>query len=374
MIIKFNDLFKEYSLIKKSLGVKLDTLFKNSDYINGKEVKLFEENLKKLTKSKFAISCGNGTDALQISLMSLNLKRNDEVIMPAFSYISIIETVVLLGLKPVLVDVNYDTFLMNEKEIENKITSKTKVIVPVHLFGQNCYMEKIKNIAKKYSLFIIEDSAQSIASNYNFKNKKIQSGNIGDLGCFSFFPTKNMGCYGDGGAIITNNSKLFERIVMIKNHGQKQKYRHDLVGVNSRLDTLQACVLNSKFQLLRKSNSLRKRNAKHYYSLLKDEKGIILPKRVDHSDHIYHQFTIKVKNNKRDFVKNELQKIGIPTIIYYPFTMNSHKAYQRYFKKNKNYHVSKLLCNEVLSLPIHPYLNKNNIKFISNKIINILND
>ncbi len=374
MKIKFNNLYQEHNLIKKNLEKKFKKLFKSTDFINGTEVKIFEENLKKITKSKYAVSCGNGTDALQISLMSLDLKQNDEVIIPAFSYISIIETTVLLGLKPILVDVNYDTFNIDEKKIESKITNKTKVIVPVHLFGQNCNMNIIKRIAKKYKLFIIEDSAQSISTNYYYNSKKIQSGAIGDLGCFSFFPTKNMGCYGDGGAIITNNHKLYKKIKMIKNHGQKFKYQHDLVGVNSRLDTIQACVLNSKLKILKKNNLARKFNASIYHKILKDEKNIVLPIKLNHSDHTYHQFTIKVQNNKRDFLKNELDKNGIPSIIYYPYPMHYHRAYKKFFKKDKNYKISEKLSLEVLSLPIHPYLTKKEIEYVSNKIINILNE
>ncbi len=337
-------------------------------------VKIFENNIKKLTKAKFVVSCGNGTDALQIALMSLNLKKNDEIIMPAFSYISVIEMTVLLGLKPVLVDVNYESFHIDEKKIEDKISSKTKVIVPVHLYGQNSNMLAIKNIAKKYKLFIIEDAAQSISSNNIIKNKKLQSGTFGDIGCFSFFPTKNLGCYGDGGAIITNNEYLYNRLKMIKNHGQKIKYQHDLLGINSRLDTIQACVLNAKIKILKKNNSTRRSNANLYYKLLKNNKKIVLPKKLNYSEHIYHQFTIKVLNKKRDFLKKELDKIGIPSQIYYPQPMNKNIAYKKLFKKNISFPISEKLSKEVISLPIHPYLTKKEITFISNKINNILND
>lgn len=374
MKIKFNNLQKEHRIIKNELNKKFNKLFLSNDFINGKEVGLFEENLKKITNSKYAISCANGTDALQISLMSLNLKKNDEIIMPAFSYISIIESTVLLGLTPVLVDVDYDTFLIDPSKIEEKITNKTKAIVPVHLFGQNCDLKNITKLAKKYNLFVIEDSAQSISSSYKINNKILQSGSIGDLGCFSFFPTKNLGCYGDGGAIVTNNKKLYERIKMIKNHGQKIKYQHEIIGVNSRLDTIQACVLNSKLKIMKKNNNKRKYNAKIYKSLLMNVKDLVLPESNCESDHIYHQFTIKIKNKKREIVINELKRYGIPTIIYYPKPMHKHKAYKFKINNNHKFPISEKICSEVLSLPIHQYLTYKEIKYISSKIANILNE
>ncbi len=374
MKIKFNNLKKEHNLVKLEFSKKLKRLFNDSDYINGKEVNIFEDNIKTLTKSKYAISCGNGTDALQISLMCLNLRKGDEVIMQAFSYISILETTVLLGLKPVLVDVDYDTFHIDENKLEKKITQKTKVIVPVHLFGQNSNMSKIRKIAKRYNLFIIEDAAQSISSNNIVGKNKIQSGNMGDIGCFSFFPTKNLGSYGDGGAIITNNRSLYNRIKMIRNHGQKVKYKHDLLGVNSRLDTIQACVLNSKIKILKKNNKARINNAKIYFNLLKKNKNIILPKKVDYSDHIFHQFTIKVLYGKRNKLIEYLKTFGVPSIIYYPSPMHKNGAYKSFFNKSNDLLMSEKLSNEVLSLPIHPYLFKKEIVFISNKINKFLND
>ena len=375
MNIEFNNLKKEYFEIQKFIKPKLNYLFKKNDFINGIEINIFEDKLKKMLVSDHLISCGNGTDAILIAIMSLGLKRGDQVIMPAFAYISVIEVVCFLGLTPLLVDVDYNTFNINTELIERNINKKTKLIIPVHLFGQNSNMKAILKIAKKYNLYVIEDAAQSINCNYYFKKNKIKkSGTIGDLGCYSFFPTKNLGCYGDGGALVTNNLILSKKARMIKNHGQKTKYNHHIIGVNSRLDTIQAIILNSKLNILNKNTKKREINANFYDENLKNVKDIIIPRRVSFSDHVFHQYTIKVLRNKRNFLREKLKERGIPTIVYYPKSINQQKAYRNMFNSKKKFYVSEKLAKEVLSLPVHPYLNKRNLEFISKNIKDILND
>ena len=304
--VKFNDLLLEHKQIDKELKKKLNKIFNISAFIGGDEIIKLEKSLSKLLNVKNVITCNSGTDALQIALMSLNLKKGDEVIIPSFSYISAIEVVALLGLTPRLIDIDSNTFNIDINELENAITSKTKVVIPVHLFGQNSNMHKIISIAKKYKIKIIEDSAQSINSKYRINKKIFKSGTMGDIGCISFFPTKNLGCYGDGGAILTNNNKLAKKIRMIKNHGQSKKYIHDMIGVNSRLDNIQATIINLKLKYFENNNSNRKKIADIYFESLNNIKEINLPKTEKYSEHIYHQFTIIVKNGKRDALKKKL--------------------------------------------------------------------
>ncbi len=363
--IKFNDLPQQYKKIKNEVIKSFNNIHKNSDYINGYEVKNFEKKFKNYLGDKHVITCGNGTDALQIAIMSLNLKPGDEVILPSFAYVSIIEVVCLLGLVPVLIDVDLFSFNINPQNIKKAISSKTKLIIPVHLFGQNSDMESIMNIAKENNIFVIEDAAQSVnCLNIFSNNKKYISGTIGDIGCISFFPTKNLSCFGDGGALITNNSNLAKKIAMIKNHGQSIKYFHEIIGVNSRLDTLQASVLNIKLNYLKEENLKRKKNASVYNQKLASIKNIVLPKQSLYSEHIYHQYTIRVKKNKRNLLQNKLRIKNIPTIIYYPLPLHLQKAFKVSSIKVGALNVSTQLCKEVLSLPIHPYLTTNQINFV----------
>tara|TARA_Y100000294_G_C8524757_1_gene324410 strand:- start:31 stop:1164 length:1134 start_codon:yes stop_codon:yes gene_type:complete len=373
--VKFNDLARQYKKIKNEVSKSFTDIHKRGDYINGNEVARFEKKLQQYLNVKYVITCGNGTDALQIAIMSLNLKQGDEVIIPAFSYVSVIEVVCILGLAPVLVDIDPLTFNLDPKKIEGALSSKTKLIIPVHLFGQNSDMESIMNIAKKNNIFVIEDVAQSINASITFSNKKkYNSGTIGNIGCFSFFPTKNLSCYGDGGAIITNNSSLAKKISMIKNHGQTKKYFHNMIGMNSRLDTLQAAILNIKLKYLNKENLRRKKNASIYNKKLPFIKGIIIPIKSNFSEHIYHQYTIRVKNKKRDLLKKRLSIKNISTFVYYPLPFHLQKAFQKLIRKVGTLNISTQLCKEVLSLPIHPWLTNSQINYVIKCIKEILDE
>ena len=369
-IIKINNLNSQYKELSSEIIKSINKVFKSSNFINGKEVTDFEKNLQKRYKVKNVITCANGTDAIQIAIMSLNLRKGSEVIMPSFSYISTIETVVMLGMKPILVDVDANTFNIDVLKINNHINKKTKLIIPVHLYGQNSNMEDIMKIANKNNLFVIEDAAQAIDSDIKFKNGKIyKSGTVGNIGCYSFFPNKNLGCYGDGGALVTNNSKLAKNIRMIKNHGQKKKYHHEVVGVNSRLDTIQAAILKIKLKNLKKENNLRNKNANFYSANLDSCKQILLPKKINYSNHVFHQYTIKVLNRKRDKLKDFLRVNGIESIVYYPKPLHFQKAYQNLIKNKKKLIVSEKLSEQVLSIPVHAYLTKKELKYIAHKII-----
>jgi len=371
--IKFIDLPLQYNKIKKDVIKSFNIIHKNADYINGYEVLKFEKKLKNFLNVKHVISCGNCTDALKIAILSLNLKPKDEVILPAFTYVSVIEVVCLLNLVPVLVDVDLSTFNLDPKQIEKALSPKTKLIIPVHLFGHNADMEEIIKIAKKNRIYIIEDAAQSFNSSLIFSDKKkYKSGTVGDIGCFSFFPTKNFSCYGDGGAIITNSNALAKKIRMIKNHGQLKKNVHEILGINSRLDTLQAAVLNIKLKYLKNENLKRKKNASIYNKKLALIKDIVLPSKYFFSDHIYHQYTIRVNKRKRDLLKKKLSIKNIPTFIYYPLPLHLQKAYRKSIKKTGPLYISSKLCKEVLSLPIHPWLSNNQINYISKSIKEIL--
>ena len=311
------------------------------------------------------IPCGNGTDALQIAMMALNLSAGDEVIVPAFTYVATAEVIGLLGLKPVLVDVDPDTFNIDTKLIQEAITDKTRLIVPVHLFGQCADMETIMNIAQKHNLYVIEDTAQAIGANYTFSDgSEKKAGTIGHIGTTSFFPSKNLGCYGDGGAIFTNNDELASSIRMISNHGQAKQYYHEVIGVNSRLDSIQAAILNVKLPYLGAFNHARQFVAKRYDEAYKDIKFLQTPFREPNSTHVFHQYTLKIKNGKRDELKKYLADNGIPSMIYYPLPLNHQKAYQSISSPIGNLTVSESLCNQVLSLPVHTEFEEEQIDYI----------
>jgi len=372
--IPFNDLNRSFKLIKKRYLKKLLKIHKNSNYINGKEVSNFEKKIAKFLDVKYVISCGNGTDALMLSIFSLNLKKNDEVIIPAFSYISVIEVVLFLGLKPVLVDVNLETFNIDINELTKAINFKTKLIIPVHLFGNNCNMQEIIKIAKKNNIYIIEDAAQSISSKITINNRKLNSGTLGNIGCTSFFPTKNLGCFGDGGAVITNNKKIADKIKMLRNHGQEKKYFHKIIGFNSRLDTIQALVLSLKINYLKGENKIRKKIALKYDNELKNIKQISIPKKNEFSEHIYHQYSIRITNGKRNALKSFLEKKGISTIIYYPLPFQSQKAYKSKVKKIGQLRNSSIICKQILSLPVYPYLRTDELMYIIKSIKEFFNE
>jgi UDP-2-acetamido-2-deoxy-ribo-hexuluronate aminotransferase len=368
------DLYGQYKKIKEEVDKEIFNVIESSQFINGKVVKEFQGELEKYLSVKHVVPCANGTDALQIALMTLDLKPGDEVITSNFTFIATAEVIALLGLKPVLVDVDPKTFLINPQEIKKRITSKTKVILPVHLFGQSAEMEMIETIAKESKLFIIEDNAQAIGANYFYKNgTKKKLGTIGDIGCTSFFPSKNLGCFGDGGAIFTNNDLLAEKIRSISNHGMKVRYYHENIGVNSRLDSIQAAVLKIKLKYLDHYNNKRIETANFYDNAFDNHPNIEIPDRTSNSNHVFHQYTLKTKNIDRNKLQELLAEKGIPSMIYYPVPIHLQKAFKELGYKEGDFPVSELLCKSVLSLPIHTELDKEQLDYIVGNVINISN-
>lgn len=368
--INMVDLNGQYRKIRWQVNREIKKVIKSSSFINGPSVKEFQSNLENYLGVRHVIPCANGTDALQVALMSLNLKKGDEVITTNFSFASTIEVILLLGLKPVLVDIDPKTFNLNTSLIKSKINDKTKAIIPVHLFGQTCDMEKIVEIANKYNLYVIEDNAQALGSKYKFSNSKKQfAGTIGDISTTSFFPSKNLGCYGDGGAIITNSDNLAYKLRGLVNHGMYERYYHDEVGVNSRLDSIQAAILNVKLKYLDKYNNRRQHSAKLYNEALNKFESIETPfVESDPDTHVYHQYTLKVKDGKRDDLAEHLLNNNIPFGIYYPLGFHEQKAYKQEFTNNKDFPVTNKVKNEVISLPMHTELSKSQIKYITNTI------
>lgn len=358
------DLKSQYAKIESKVDSAIKDVIKNTNFINGPAVKEFAADLEKHLNVKHVIPCGNGTDALQIALMALDLKPGDEVITSTFTFISTAEVIALLGLTPVFVDIDRDNYNISVQEIKKHITSKTKVIIPVHLYGQCAPMEEIIEIAKSKNIYVIEDTAQAIGAKYKFKNGvELSAGTIGNIGTTSFFPSKNLGCYGDGGAIFTNDDKLAQKMSMIVNHGSKVKYHHEIVGVNSRLDTLQAAVLKIKLPLLNAYCKARLSAGLKYNEGLRDIDWIITPKIMEYSTHVFHQYTIQVKNGKRDKLKEFLAKKGISSMVYYPIPLHQQKA----FKDNTLdtlFPVSEEFKSNVLSLPMHTELDKETLSFI----------
>ena len=368
--INMVDLNGQYRKIRWQVNREIKKVIKSSSFINGPSVKQFQSNLENYLGVRHVIPCANGTDALQVALMSLNLKKGDEVITTNFSFASTIEVILLLGLKPVLVDIDPKTFNLNTSLIKSKINDKTKAIIPVHLFGQTCDMEKIVEIANKYNLYVIEDNAQALGSKYKFSNSKKQfAGTIGDISTTSFFPSKNLGCYGDGGAIITNSDNLAYKLRGLVNHGMYERYYHDEVGVNSRLDSIQAAILNVKLKYLDKYNNRRQHSAKLYNEALNKFESIETPfVESDPDTHVYHQYTLKVKDGKRDDLAEHLLNNNIPFGIYYPLGFHEQKAYKQEFTNDKDFPVTNKVKNEVISLPMHTELSKSQIKYITNTI------
>lgn len=369
MKIEMVDLKGQYQKIKSEIDHAMIACVESAEFINGKLVTTFSESLAKYVGVKHVIPCANGTDALQIALMALDLKPGDEVIVPAFTYVATAEVIALLNLVPVMVDVMPDDFSINLEQVKKAITPKTKAIVPVHLFGQCAGMEELLQIAKENSICVVEDTAQAIGAKYIFKDGSIhQAGTMGAIGTTSFFPSKNLGCYGDGGAIFTNNDALATRIKMMANHGQSKKYQHDVIGVNSRLDTIQAAILDIKLKHLDEYCSARNKAADYYDQQLSLIEGIITPKRVSNSTHVFHQYTLKIKDGKRDVLKNFLQEKGIPTMVYYPIPLHFQKAYQSDRFPKGSLPMSEKLCEEVLSLPIHTEMTSEMQDFIIDTI------
>lgn len=371
MNIEMVDLKGQYRKIKTEVDEAILKCIEAASFINGPAVAQFQEELEKYLDVKHVIPCANGTDALQIALMALGLKPGDEIICPAFTYVATAEVIGLLGLKPVMADVSYDTFNIEVKSLEKCLTSKTRAIVPVHLYGQSTDMEPILIFAQKHGLFVVEDNAQAIGADYTFGNGVVRkTGTIGDIGCTSFFPSKNLGCYGDGGALMTNNDILAEKIRMIANHGQEKKYYHKVLGCNSRLDTIQAEILRIKLAHLSEYSEERNKMAAFYDEHLRPISGIEIPARVTNSSHVFHQYTLKVKNGKRDQLKQYLSEIGIPSMIYYPLPLYKQEAFKSYVDDDFCLPVTEQLCSEVLSLPVHTEFNESKAAFTVSKIKN----
>ncbi|MFL2615669.1 MAG: DegT/DnrJ/EryC1/StrS family aminotransferase [Candidatus Marisimplicoccus sp.] len=369
--INMVDLNGQYRKIRWQVNREIKKVINSSSFINGPIVKEFQNNLQKYVDVKHVIPCANGTDALQIALMALELKSGDEIITTNFSFASTIEVILLLGLKPVVVDIDPRTFNIDPSLIQDKITDKTKAIIPVHLYGQSCRMEEILEIANKNNLQIIEDNAQALGSKYKFANSQRQmSGSIGDIATTSFFPSKNLGCYGDGGAIFTNSDNLAYKMRGIVNHGMYERYYHDEIGVNSRLDSIQAAILNVKLKYLDKYNKRRQEAANHYNAAFENIDQIEVPFiESDIDSHVYHQYTLKIINGKRDELADHLLKNNIPFGIYYPLGFHEQKAYKQEFVSDNDFPVTNKVKNQVISLPMHTELSKKQIKFISNTII-----
>ena len=365
------DLKAQYEKIRSEVGEAIGNVLNSTAFIKGPEVLKFEEELKNYLGAGHVISCANGTDALQIALMALGLKPGDEVITTNFTFIATVEVVALLGLKLVLVDPDRGSFNISPEAIKKAITPKTKAIVPVHLFGQCADMEQIMNIADENNLFVVEDAAQATGAEYIFSDGTVKkAGTIGHIGTTSFFPSKNLGCYGDGGALITNDDRLAQKIRSISNHGMKVKYYHDDIGVNSRLDTIQASVLSVKLKYLDSYNIARNAVAEFYDESFISCQSLIIPERSGFSSHIFHQYTLRIKNGKRDALREHLAAKKIPSMVYYPVPMHFQKAYKYLGFAEGDFPVTESLCKEVLSLPMCPELDQEQLDHISTTLLN----
>lgn len=370
------DLKGQYVKIKDVVDASIAEVLDNTAYINGPKVHEFQKNLETYLGVKHVIPCANGTDALQIAMMGLGLKPGDEVITADFTFAATVEVIALLQLTPVLVDVDPKSFNIDIDAIQKAITPKTKAIVPVHLFGQCANMEAIMEIAKAHNLYVIEDNAQAIGATYTYSNgKKEKVGTIGHVASTSFFPSKNLGCYGDGGAIFTNDDDLAHTIRGIVNHGMYERYHHDVVGVNSRLDSIQAAVLDAKLKQLDVYNSARIKAANAYDKAFENHQNIITPFREGTQDnHVFHQYTLKVKNVDRDALAKHLNEQGIPCGVYYPIPLHLQKAYADSRYNEADFTVTNQLVKEVISLPMHTELDEEQITFITSTVINFVNN
>ncbi len=373
--IQMVDLKGQYEEIKEQVNSSILEVIDSTAFINGPEVQQFQKELEEYLDVKNVIPCANGTDALQIAMMGLGLKPGDEVITADFTFAATVEVIALLQLTPVLVDVERNTFNIDPEAIKKAITPKTKAIVPVHLFGQTANMDAIMEIAAEHNLYVIEDNAQAIGANYHFKDgKKAKAGVLGHVASTSFFPSKNLGCYGDGGAIFTNDDELAHGIRGIVNHGMYKRYHHDVVGVNSRLDSIQAAVLRAKLPKLDSYNKARQEAAKKYSEAFKGQENIITPHTESSADtHVYHQYTLKILNGKRDALVQHLNEKGIPCGVYYPIPLHSQKAYKDERYKESDFPVTNQLVKEVISLPMHTELDDEQINFIASEVIEFVN-
>ena len=372
--IQMVDLQTQYQHIKADVDRAIQAVIDSASFIKGPAVTAFQEHLETYTGAKHVIPVGNGTDALQIALMALGLKPGDEVITPTFTFIATAEVVALLGLTPVVVDVDWDTMNISVESIRKAITPRTKAIVPVHLFGQCADMEAIMSIAQEHGLYVVEDACQAIGAKYTFSDGNIrQAATIGHIGCTSFFPSKNLGCYGDGGAIFTNNDELASKMRAIANHGMVVRYHHDQVGVNSRLDSIQAAILDIKLPHLDEYIEARQRAAAYYDKAFSNNSHLLIPARTDNSTHAFHQYTLRLVDVDRDALRNALAEKGIPAMIYYPIPLHLQKAYQDSRYKAGDFPVAEKLAACVLSLPMHTELDEEQLIYITETVLDIVN-
>lgn len=367
------DLVGQYNKIKPEVDSAIQEILSTASFINGPHVKTFQENLQKYLNVKHVIPCANGTDALQVAMMALNLEPGDEVITTTFTFIATAEVIALLRLKPVLVDIEKDSYNIDPEAVERAITPKTKAIVPVHIFGQCANMEAIMDIARRHNLYVVEDNAQAIGADYTFSDGTMKkSGTIGTIGCTSFFPSKNLGCFGDGGALFTNDDELAEQIRVVVNHGMKVRYYHDYVGVNSRLDTIQAAVLDIKLKHLDEYISARQYAAAYYDKAFSVTDKIITPKKSDFTTHVYHQYVMVLNGVDRDALMKHLQSKGIACAIYYPVPLHEQKAYQDPRYKKGDFPVSEYLCENVIALPMHTEFTDEQLNYITTTILDFI--
>jgi UDP-2-acetamido-2-deoxy-ribo-hexuluronate aminotransferase len=370
--IQMVDLQSQYYKIKNDVDNAVLNVMDSAAFINGPEVKSFQNELESYLDVKHVIPCGNGTDALQIALMALDLKEGDEIITADFTFAATVEVIHLLKLKSVLVDVDYDTFTISTEAIKKAITPKTKAIIPVHIFGQCAHMEEILKIAEEHNLYVIEDNAQAIGSEFTFSDGTVKKGGtMSTVGTTSFFPSKNLGCYGDGGAIFTNNDELAHRLRGIVNHGMYERYYHDEVGVNSRLDSVQAAILRKKLPHLDNYNESRGKAADFYDEAFAGNEHILTPKRADYSTHVFHQYTLRILNGKRNELQKFLTEKDIPAMIYYPVALRKQKAYFQESNDADFVNTDKLL-DQVISLPMHTELDEEQLKYIADAVLEFM--
>jgi UDP-2-acetamido-2-deoxy-ribo-hexuluronate aminotransferase len=368
------DLHGQYQRIKNEIDLAIQQILDSTVFVKGPQVKAFENELARYLGINRVIACANGTDALQISLMSLGFKPGDEIITPDFTFIATVEVAALLGLTPVLVDVDPGTFNIDIRGIEKAITKKTKAVIPVHLFGQCANMDEIIRLASTYNLKVIEDTAQALSANYiSPSGHQVKAGTMGHIGCTSFFPSKNLGCFGDGGAIFTNDESLADDLSAITHHGMRIRYHYDLIGVNSRLDTIQAAILSVKLKHLDEYSCARNNAANLYDKALGNLPGIIIPERSAFSTHVFHQYTIRLQGINREALQKYLESKAIPSMIYYPVPLHLQKAFRYLGYREGDFPVSEHLCKTVLSLPMHTELDEEQMNYITGSIVEFLN-
>ena len=370
MNIQMNDLQGQYKRLEKEVDAAIKEVVNGAAFINGPQVNTFCSRLADYLNTPHVIPCANGTDAIRLALQALNVHPGDEVIIPAFTYIAAAEMVASMGLIPVLVDVNADTFNIHTESLERAITRQTRAIIVVHLFGQSCDMEPVMKVAEKYKIGVIEDNAQSLGADYTFSNGTVKkAGTVGHIGTTSFFPTKPLSCYGDGGAVMTSDSGLAERIRMLANHGQTKKYHHKMIGCNSRLDTLQAAILNVKLNYMDEFTRARHKVAQHYNIKLSPLSELQNPVKSSYSTHVYHQYTLRVMNNRRDALQAYLKEYEIPSIVYYPLAVHEQEGYKWVARISGDVNNATQLCKEALSLPIHTEMTDEMMQFITDRVV-----